>query len=606
MFRYVSFVWNDLDPAARAAAGRLAAKLGPEWQAALREDGLWVFHTGTRAGANEAYLLQDGAGVALGRLFKSGGPGGNSSRAPATFDARESSAILMSGGRHLFEKYWGRYVVFLRDKQNDATLVLRDPTAGIPCLTMSVDNVDVYVSLAEDAASLAPRPLTINWDYIKAHLCYQRLEYEGTGLNEITQLVCGECIELRRGKKSRRFVWNPFDVARTDPLEDPVHATEVLRETAKDVIRTWASCHDSLVLTLSGGLDSTIVLTCLKDMPNRPRITCVNYFSEGSDENERVFARISAGLAGCELLERERDRSLSFEPLRTIPRGPTPVNYRYFLENSRKEGELATELNATALFSGEGGDQMFYQARAMFTGGDYLVRHGLLSLFTPAMFLAALDGARVDRLSVWRVLREALKQVPMGKRWNMQEDAARFKALIPEEIVSETRENIQFLHPMFRSTDGLTPSGKLWHAYQLVFPMDFYDPIGLPNGVERVPSLLSQPLIEVCLRIPTWTLVSGGWDRAIARRAFQHEAPREIIMRRTKGGVDEYTRMVLQSNAPYVREMVLDGFLVRQKLIDRAKLEDILSGRPTRINTGPVELYDCVGVESWLRRWITL
>jgi asparagine synthase (glutamine-hydrolysing) len=162
---------------------------------------------------------------------------------------------------------------------------------------------------------------------------------------------------------------------------------------------------------------------------------------------------------------------------------------------------------------------------------------------------------------------------------------------------------MSLVHPWFRAP-GRAPSGKLWHAYQLLFPADFYNPLGAASDPEPVTPLFSQPLIELALRIPTWLLTQGGWDRAVARRAFQHEVPRRIITRRTKGGQEEHARDILVRNMAFARDLLADGHLVQARILDRARLTEVLSGRPTRIASSNVEAFGCLSAEAWLRLWL--
>jgi len=115
--------------------------------------------------------------------------------------------------------------------------------------------------------------------------------------------------------------------------------------------------------------------------------------------------------------------------------------------------------------------------------------------------------------------------------------------------------------------------------------------------------LWSQPLLELALRIPTYVLTSQGWDRALARRAFAADLPQEIVARRTKGVLDYYAKRILRRNLGFARELLLDGMLVKRGLLDRKALEEVLSGRPTAIESPVVELFDYVSTEAWLRHW---
>lgn len=601
MFRYLAFVWEADNSANGEKVGSLLKHLhagGSEWQFALNLPGVAVLYTNTTS-PNRSYELQN-AGVVLGKLFVRSDD--TSTAAPTSFGAQESTKILASGGTHLIQHYWGRYVAFLHDTDSRTTRIVRDPTGALPCLSISVDGVEIYCSWLEDAARLG-LPFSVNWDYLAAHLCCQRLELNVTALNEVTRILGGECVTHQHGRKSRTFHWNPLHVADSNPIEDPLEAVAALRRCTLDSVHAWASSYQSVVHTLSGGLDSSIVLACLKDAPTRPKITCVNYHSPGAAGDERTFARLAARRAGFELLERERDIAISFDPLLHMPRSAAPSIYRYYLENSRQEDSLAHERQATALFSGEGGDQLFYQSRAAFGAGDYLFRRGRIRGLGSEWFRIALDGARLDRVSVWEVLANSISHAWLGRRWNFAAEIGRYTKLMHKDAIDAVKQDVRWVHPHFQAT-GRMPSGKLWHAFPLVFPaFEYYDPIGILTDVERVAPLYSQPVLETCLRIPVDVLTIGGWDRAIARRAFQRDLPHEIATRRGKGIPDQYVKIVLERNLTFVREMLLDGQLIRQQFIDRTKLEAVLSGNPTRTESGGTEIYNYLNAEAWLQRF---
>jgi asparagine synthase (glutamine-hydrolysing) len=603
VFRYFGFVWDVDHIAAGETVGRLVERLqasGSDWQFALQRPGLAVLHTGATS-PNRSYALEGDSGLVLGTLFARSGDG-DSTAAPPIFGLPETARIQATGGRHLIQRYWGRYVAFLHEAESRTTRIVRDPTGGLPCFSMNVGGAQIYCSWMEDAMRLGLQ-FPIHWDYIAAHLCCQRLELNFTGLDGVTQVLGGECVAHCRGSETRAFYWNPLRVADENPIDDPMQAVAALRRCTLDSVHAWASSYESIVHTLSGGLDSAIVLACLKDAPARPHIICVNYHSPGAAGDERAFARLAAHRAGYELLERERDVAIGFEPLLQMPRSAVPSLYRYYLENSRPELDLARECKATALFCGEGGDQLFYQARAAFGAGDYLHRRGVVRGLGSEFFRIALDGARVDRVSIWQVLRSAVLHACLGRRWIAASEMGRFTKLMPAEAIDAIKQDARWVHPHFQ-TRGPTPSGKLWHAYSLTFPaVEYYDPLGILDGVERVAPLFSQPVLEVCLRIPVDVLTTGGWDRVIARRAFKQDLPQQIATRRGKGAPDEYVKNVLERNFAFVREMLLDGQLIRQKFIDRTQLEAVLSGQPTRAARGETEVYDYLNVEAWLQRF---
>jgi asparagine synthase (glutamine-hydrolysing) len=603
VFRFLAFIWNDADPEAREDARRIGSALranSNEWVPDVRLRGLEVYHTGAPREGSSARLLHAGAGVVLGTLFARSETS-CSAPAPSGFDAAESERILASGTRRLIERYWGRYVVFARDESADATWVLRDPTATMPCLEAKVGKLDVYFSSLEDALRVGVDVRPVNWQYVATALCQTRLQVNETALANVTQVLGGECVERRAGIKRRAFLWNPLRIATTEVFDDVALATEALRRSVQDCVQTWASGYQRILHTLSGGLDSSIVLSCLRDAPHRPRIVCLNLHSPGSNTDERVYARLAAERAGCELIERERNGTLDLTQMLKLERSPFPESYLPYLELNPHEAAIASSTGVTGSFSGIGGDQLFYQSRAFFAAGDYVQRKGL----GLPVFRVALDAARIDRLSVWSVLRRALVHGVWGRTWSIQDEPARYKTLIRTDVIDEVARQSragELVHPLFRAP-GRVPSGKVWHAWLLSIPPQVLgNPLGQPAALESVAPLYSQPLIELMLRIPTYFLTIGGWDRAVARRAFQRDVPREIITRQAKGGQEEHARALLSRNIGFVRELLLEGALVSRGILDRRKLEAVLSGQPTRVATGPAELYECLGAEAWLRR----
>src|SRR3546814_15867350 len=76
-----------------------------------------------------------------------------------------------------------------------------------------------------------------------------------------------------------------------------------------------------------------------------------------------------------------------------------------------------------------------------------------------------------------------------------------------------------------------------------------------------IPALLAQPIVETCLRIPTWDWCRGGINRAIAREAFSTALPARVIARRSKSGPESLTAEVFEPGRPVLRHPLLGGAL---------------------------------------------
>jgi asparagine synthase (glutamine-hydrolysing) len=607
VYRYLALIWNSNDTRSELAAATLAGQLMREptqWTRVVGQAGLAIFHAGQHPGSSDTVPLAHGAGAVLGRIFNRHIEDPLSA-ARVTFDHAESSQIVASGAGRLLERYWGRYVAIVRNAETGAVWVLRDPSGCFPCWLVVHEGVSIVCSDIEDCCALPVAPFTVNWNYIAGFVAYPGLQVRATALNEVSELQPGERLRCSSGTLQRSMLWNPVDIARSSPVESYEEAVAALRATTIACVHTWAACYDGIVHNLSGGLDSSIVLSCLASAPSRPALVCLNYFGAGPNEDERYYAHLAADRAGVQLVEHQLDpRALRLEDLLSLRRCARPWFYMYELEHGRYEGSLAERYGAAGFFSGAGGDGVFFQARAELAVTDYLFQHGL----RVGLLRTAIDAARVSRKSIWPLLWQALRTRVLQPQWDPISQAKPIaRTIINEELVAGAKRDMSLAHPWLTPevTRGVPP-GILWHVMSVSLPPAYYSSFHRAPYPERTLPLLSQPLVELCLRLPTYLLITSGLDRALARRAFTSDLPAEIVRRRAKGRADQHVRNILDANLELVREMLLDGLMVRRGLLNREALELYLTRdrSPADFQYSEI-LQEHLCTEAWLRSWLT-
>jgi asparagine synthase (glutamine-hydrolysing) len=606
MYRYFVLVWNPRNLLAAASARALSERIvavASGWARAFEADGICAFHAGLGEGASRTLLLDHGAGAVFGRIFNRD-IDSTDSALRVEFDFNESLKIVQTGGRRLIERYWGRYVALIQDAATSETWILRDPSGGMPCQMTTYQGVNLVFSDLEDCLGLGIRHFTVSWDYIRGLLAYSGYHSRDTALKEVSEVQFGERIRFSGDTLHRSLEWNPLTIAQTNPIPDPEVAVAELRRTTRACVHAWASCYSDIVHNLSGGLDSSIVLSCLMDTPSRPNITCLNYFATGPDEDERRYARLMANLVKVELIERQLDvREVKLDYIFNLRRSARPWFYIYELEHGRFEGQLAAEREAKGLFSGAGGDGVFFQARADLAVTDYLFDHGV----GRDLLRVTMDAARISRKSIWPLLFNALRSRAFSPGWHPLRVGGRpARTLVSRDVQQAARRNPKLLHPWFssRSLRGVPP-GVLWHALSVSAAPAYYNSFEVGPYPERTLPLVSQPLVELCLRIPTYVLIKNGMDRATARRAFAPDLPPEIVKRRNKGRIDQHVRNLLDANLNFVRDVVLNGRLVKEGLLDRRNLELYLTRDRSPADFQYAEiLQEHLCIEAWLARWL--
>ncbi len=589
MFRYIGFDWNPAAPAQVARARRLDEAIGqaPDWQVAHAGPGLRVHVTGTRPGVNRIYPLGRDQGVVLGRLFRRRGqPDGFHD---VGLSDGEADHLLRTGGQSLVDDYWGRYVAILRPR-GQGTRLLRAPGGVLPCYRCDVDGVAVFFSWLEDLAAFAPDwTPRVDWHAVAARLALGRLGGRETALQGVSQVLPGQLTAL---DGQATTLWSAVDIARRQVIPDTEAAAAQLKQVTMDCVHAWTACYPKLLLRLSGGVDSAILLGNLASTPAPARITCLNYHSPGSDSDERGYARLAAARAGVELFERERVAGFRLEQILEGSCLPTPESYVGRMGTGQIDAEVARANEAQAVFTGLGGDQVFFQFRYTWPAADYLRTHGAGIGF----LRAALDAARLGRTSLLHAIGRALAD----RRHRGALDAAMQSTLLAcRDATPDNRALERHVHPdLLRAAD--LPIGKFRQVQELVSPFAYYDPFLREAAPERVHPLLSQPLVELCLTLPTWLLTQGGRGRALARRAFAHDMPREIATRQSKGGMEEHVASILERNLDFARGLLLDGHLVREGVLDRGLVQAALAGRLSAAGTLSA-LHDAIAVEAWAR-----
>lgn len=599
MFRYFGFSWDAAASSQTAVARRLEESVlaAANWRPALSGSGIRVFVIGERQGLNGVQSLPSRQGIVLGRLFRRRGRQVDPNE--SALADQEGERIVRSRGRVLVEEYWGQYVAVLRPEPGPP-LLLRDPSGALPCYWMDVEGMAVFFSWLEDLITLAPLTSMprVKWDAIAARLALRQLGGRETALEGVEQVLPGQLTALGKGAPPPLSLWSAHAFARQPiHLETPIAATR-LRQVIVECAQAWSSQQRSILLRLSGGVDSAILLGSLIAERSATKITCLNYHSPGSDSDERSFARLAAAGAGVKLVERERNANVGLDELLVAARMPTPENYLGRLGTGRIDAEVADANEASAMFTGGGGDQLFFQFRQTWPAADYLSVNG----FDCGFVTACLEAARLGRVSLFESIRQALANQRHGTRpldgWE------KFATLTRREVLDSVRHPERYVHPDILGAGDL-PIGKYNQLLALVSPGGCYDPYLREAAPALVKPLLSQPIIESCLSMPTWLLAQGGRGRGLVRKAFAGDIPREIATRQSKGGMEEHVAAILRHNLPFARSLLLDGQLVRRGLIDREKVEAALTGRLSSLGGNVSEIHECIAVEAWLQRMAT-
>ena len=575
MARFVGFRWTPCVGAKERTARACAARLGRDWRTLLDWRGVLVL---VHPSDDDPTTLAHGAGAIFGDTFSAGAGAFN----PGSDVGASVSALA--------REWWGSYVALVIDRGHDVVRVLRSPDGAVPCYFAALDGVNVFFSDAADFIAMAP-DVEPDLVFLAAFLCYPRVTARRTGLSGVEELAPGEALIFTREARRIEGLWSP---ARQDHILEFEQGMRAVRDAAERAVAPLTAGGARLLHRLSGGFDSSAVLGLLASQVPREAITCVNEFWPGAREgDEREIARTVAGRHGVELVELamapERvtyERLASAAPFSAKP----TLAVLSFADSAAAEGYASVD--ADLLTSGQGGDHVFQRNRAASIAAD-AVREGL----SPQRLLqVALDTAHLTRRSVWGVFETMFSEGVLGRRPPPLRRSAAAQVLQQSVL-----DQALCQHPWMDCAVKMPPARAL-RVWLLADALGYHDKSAITVRARPFPIVLSQPVVEACLRIPPYIMTQGGRDRALARAAFADLVPAEVERRTLKGETTRYFAAILAANRAWIADTLSSGYLANCAIIDSGRLTAIARADWREDSLAADGLYSLIAAEAWLQK----
>nr|MBA4769675.1 7-cyano-7-deazaguanine synthase [Sphingobium sp.] len=525
-------------------------------------------------------ITQAGSHVIVGELFYRG-----STRPETTLDDAAWTAIAQSRGQKLIERYWGSYVAFMTDDRGMA--VVRAPMADLGCYHARDGGV---LLVASDLALLSDLGccFAIDRGALARHIAYPEWRRCETCLDGVEELRGGDRLLVSVNGVECETLWSPWAfVGRDRMIDDPVEASRAVRNAVHLAVRARVAGHDRAVLLLSGGLDSAIVAASLK--ATGTEVIGLNLIGDDAASDERRYAEMVARTTGIELLTRTFDADRIDVRRSGAAHMPYPVHRCFTQAQDSTAAEIAERCGADILIDGGGGDNVFFASRTVSILADCLATGGPDKRFWSAARALGDLGQTGTWALAWRAVHRAWLRSPASR----QPPAVAFLSDAARSIIADTVAHRWFLPPT-----GVL-AGRASHVALLAPAQNLVEAINAQAPQQAISPLVSQPVVEACLRVPSWHWLAPGRDRATARRAFAPDLPEEVIARRSKGTPTGFVATIFDRQRQAIRDMLLGGRLAAFGLVDEAKLANALSAPGPVRDMRFVRIMELVDAEAW-------
>lgn len=536
--------------------------------------GLWIVTGGPHA--RPVTILQPDAAVLIGRYHPRSGdmPG----QSPGPDDASCCRGLLRGG--------WGRYVVMFKKTGGGIRSLFRDPSGALDCVVWTTGGLDIAASeLPEWMPAGAAQGLQPDLATVADQLSDPTLLTGPVAVGGVRSVDPGALLTLGQ---STQTLWRPGDHA--GPAAGEPRMT--LRTVVDETVSAGLAEKSGLLVEVSGGLDSAIIAGSVRSGVVPATAVWTNAWGPFPEADERSYA-----VAVAEHLR------IPLETVRRyLPDGAEgvclnhPMSFRPSLNRmdvlyDRDQAALCMARGLDTVVTGKGGDVAFYQtatpailADRMRVAGPGALREPLVSVLSRRL-----------RVSNWTILHEALTAAGHAGQRGRGRSPVLF---VSREVLDRNPPP----HPWLVGMEQLPP-GKRMQVTNFAGNLALHGHCRRSGAAEPFHPLLTQPVMEATLAIPSWILTAGGHDRQLAREAFGNRLPAVLLARRSKGELGTYYGRCIAAALPQLRPHLLEGRLANAGLLDLPALDAALTVDHLILAGGYADIMILATMESWLQAW---
>ncbi len=299
-------------------------------------------------------------------------------------DCEPALHLFRRDGLDFAEGLRGMYAIAIYDPQEEQLVLARDPFGIKPLYYMQREDCFAFASEPQAliAAGFADR--AIERSVCKELLQLQYTTGDGTIFSGIHRVLPGETLVVRDGSIVDRRRRSALPMG-APAVWTEAEAQEKLDRALRDSVLVHQRSDVPYGMFLSGGIDSTVVLSLMAELNDRPVQAFTAGFSGTDVADERVHARAVADALGAEISEVEFGETDFWQLLPEIVGVLDDPTADYAVLPTYKLAGLAKANGITVILSGEGGDEMFagygrYRSamRPIWLGGRNMRSRGIL------------------------------------------------------------------------------------------------------------------------------------------------------------------------------------------------------------------------------------
>ena len=506
-------------------------------------------------------------------------------------------------GERFVERLHGMFALALWDGRRERLLLARDRVGKKPLLwTRLADGTLAFASELKALMRLPSVSREVDLAALDAFLALQYVPGPGTALRGIQKLAPGHYLVADADGVRLEPYWEPRPLELQLPADEWL---ERLRANVREAVRKRLVADVPLGALLSGGIDSSIVVSQMAQLQREPVRTFSVGFADGRYD-ERAQARLVAERYGTV----HEEVLLEPDAAEMLPRLAAAYD-EPFGDSSALPTYLVSEVArraVTVALVGDGGDEGFagyerYRAHALAGRLDVVPDAALRA---GARALRALpSGRRELRAPAARAARflEAAAADPATRYGRLMEI---FPAPLRERLwtpaalaeLGRPRSAADLLGPP--PAPGITGLQRLdltsYLPGDLLYKADI---ASMACSLELRAPFLDHEVLELGLGLPDSLKVAGGRGKAALRRAFSRDLPPEILRAGKRGFGVPVARWFRTDLRDLAGDLLLGERAAARGLFRREAVETLLADHAAARADHGARLWSLVMLELW-------
>jgi len=514
-------------------------------------------------------------------------------------------------GEFCVEKLRGMFAFAIWDAKKKTLLLARDRVGIKPLYYWKSEKAIVFASEIKAILEDPTVKRELDLGMIDRFLSFYFVPGEETLFKGIFKLLPGHYMVCRRDRSEIRQYWDLGFSESPISLEEAESRTlELLEESLK----LHMISDVPVGFLLSGGVDSTAMLSFASGKNLFPLSSYTLGFSESVIADERPYAKLAADRYGSE----HHEMTISSEDFRDfMPR------YVWHMEEPCCEPQAVALYYVSkmassyvkVLISGEGGDEAF---------AGYSIYRNLLWLERIKRAMGPLNGlTKAGLLAANRLLKSQkvakyapLLDIPFDSYYYSRTSSpfkyfnSRINEIYSEDFLRyvDKEHSVGIAKKLLRNGNGRGFVNRMLYVdTKTSLPDDLLlkaDKMTMANSLElRVP-FLDHKILEFAASLPSNYKVRGFITKYLAKRALKDRLPKEIIERRKAGFPVPYEAWLRTELDPWVREVLLDRRSLNRGYFQRGSVERIIAENKRSGGTLSKEILSLATLELWHRAFL--